>query len=167
MIDPVQFRDLLVIPTLDSMESVFPGASRPEAVHLVIGTAYHESLGGTYLKQVNGPALGVYQIEPDTHMDLHRHYMRYQSEERQNFVNGKMIPNENANLVVNLRYATIICRLLYYRQSFEWPPLPEYHPGAREDYIRRLGRVWKEHFNTIHGAGTVEQFVDHFPREVL
>jgi len=29
--------------------------------------AAHESMGGKYRKQINGPALGVFQIEPDTH----------------------------------------------------------------------------------------------------
>ncbi|GAG93875.1 unnamed protein product, partial [marine sediment metagenome] len=36
------------------------------AVNLLLGTAAQESLFGTYMRQVRGPAMGVFQIEPAT-----------------------------------------------------------------------------------------------------
>jgi soluble lytic murein transglycosylase-like protein len=36
----------------------------------VIATIKHESLGGQYKRQVNGPAIGAAQVEPETAMDI-------------------------------------------------------------------------------------------------
>jgi hypothetical protein len=47
-----------------------PGGYSPEAVELLIMIAAHESKSGTYLRQRSGPALGVFQIEPETHDDV-------------------------------------------------------------------------------------------------
>ena len=48
------------------------------AENLLLGTAAQESLLGTYLKQNgNGPALGIYQMEPNTHKDIWIHYLNY------------------------------------------------------------------------------------------
>ena len=44
---------------------------------LLIGTCRIESNLGTYLYQVNGPALGMYQMEPATEYDLIKNYIRY------------------------------------------------------------------------------------------
>ena len=42
----------------------------PAAVNLLLGTAAQESGFGTYLRQVKGPALSVFQIEEATFLDL-------------------------------------------------------------------------------------------------
>ena len=48
-----------------------------EAVYLLLGTCAVESNFGTYLKQKNGPALGVFQIEPSTLIDIWENYLYY------------------------------------------------------------------------------------------
>lgn len=173
MIDPVQLRDVLIRPTLERLVHQFPGADHPAAVNLLIGTAYHESLGGTYFKQAGGPALGLYQIEPATHSDLWNNYLSYRSESCQRLIAGlaafeiKMASDEGDEgdddlldraLITSIDYSTAVCRLLYYRQRFDWPE-PEDVPA--------LAEIWKQFYNTELGAGTVEQFIEHFPMEVL
>lgn len=171
MYDAAQFRDTLIIPMLEKMEAWgFAGANNPSAVNLLIGTAFHESLGGKYLHQVGGPALGMFQIEPDTHDDIWRNYLKY-NEKRSAHILDMLAPMNRPDttswlgnvdwhrqLITNLDYSVVMARLVYYRQNFEWPA---------PDDVRALGNLWKVIYNTSHGAGSVEQFIDHFPAEIL
>ena len=43
------------------------GMYSESATNLLLGTAAQESRFGTYIKQINGPACGVFQIEPLTY----------------------------------------------------------------------------------------------------
>jgi hypothetical protein len=48
---------------------------------LLLGTALTESGDMHYLHQLgNGPALGVYQMEPTTHEDIYDNYLKYKKE---------------------------------------------------------------------------------------
>lgn len=64
MLDPEQFRDYIIKPSLTHI-----GLWSPAAEQLVLATAMAES-NLRYLQQINGPALGLYQIEPITHRDM-------------------------------------------------------------------------------------------------
>ena len=150
---------MMISLVLADMDTVLPGAWSPQAVDLLIGTATTEStIGGeTYFYQTVGPARGIFQIEPDTAKDCHVNYIAYRGELADWFADVG-----EHDLVYNLRYQIAIARLVYWRRNFEWP-------GAVVDlvphspYIRRLGEIWKEHYNTVLGAGTVEKFVEAFP----
>tara|TARA_R110002167_G_scaffold104166_3_gene268697 strand:- start:4308 stop:4772 length:465 start_codon:yes stop_codon:yes gene_type:complete len=64
-----QLTDLVIIPTLKEI----PSGYSPEAVmasQMIVG---HESLGGEYIAQTRGPALGIIQMEPLTHDDVWRY----------------------------------------------------------------------------------------------
>ena len=166
MFDVEQFREVIVEPTLRRMAHWgYTGADNPAAVNLLVGTAWHESKGGTYLKQVNGPALGIYQIEVPTHEDVWKNYISHSSRLAHVY---DMLPYEaqpdtstwlgnpewHRQLIVNLEYATVIARLLYYRHNFVW---------CDPDDIEGLGQIWKEFYNTVLGAGTIEKFVNDYP----
>jgi len=152
MINPDQFRELVIWPTLKYL-----GMYSESAVNLLLGTAAHESKL-SYLKQINGPALGVYQIEPATHKDVYDNFLGYRLGLREKVlalasnVSNKDIDNE---LIVNLAYATAIARLIYYR-------IPEPLPDA--DDVPGMADYWKRHYNTVLGRGTVEQFIEAFPK---
>jgi hypothetical protein len=64
VINPKQLRDLIT-RTLKEI----PNGYSEDAVELLMMIAAHESKLGTYLRQVSGPALGIFQIEPATHDD--------------------------------------------------------------------------------------------------
>ena len=152
----------MIEPTLIKMNEVIGGAMNPAAVNLLIGTAAHESTvgGHTRLHQIGGPARGIYQIEPDTRADIDENYLAFR-ETLRDFVLGT-IPSDSdpdAQLATNLEYATVIARLVYWRRTFTWPDDPA--------DLDALGDIWKQHYNTALGAGTAEQFIEHFPQEVL
>ena len=69
MIDNKQLRECIIKPTLDSLQMYSQAAEE-----LLVFTCACESLGGTYLKQVKGPALGIYQMEPATYQDIWENY---------------------------------------------------------------------------------------------
>ena len=58
-----QLTDLVIIPTLNEMPKGFSN----EAVLAIQMIVAHESNGGIYIAQKDGPALGATQIEPFTH----------------------------------------------------------------------------------------------------
>ncbi len=144
MLDPGQFRRLVIRPALQAI-----GLCSPAAERLLLGTALTES-GLRHLHQVRGPALGIFQIEPATHADVWANYLAY----RENLA-GRVasLASEQPRLdqlVWNLAYATAIARLIYYRR-------PEPLPAA--DDLAGLARYWKAHFNTALGAGSAEDFL--------
>ncbi|MAF34299.1 hypothetical protein CMO91_00465 [Candidatus Woesearchaeota archaeon] len=161
-LDLGQFRDLVVRPTLKEF-----GMYSEAAEQLLMGTIAQESRG-TYLKQLgNGPALGLFQMEPNTHEDIWLNYLKYRPTTQEELL--AQVPSASHDyalmhhvppheeLVSNLKYATIMCRLHYRR-------VPKSLPKAGD--IEGLARYWKEHYNTALGAGTVEEFCENFPKEL-
>src|SRR5690606_18003787 len=98
------------------------------AVDLLLGTAAHESGGLKYIKQVNskgdpiGPALGFFQMEPDTIADLYTNYLRYRPKLLAVVEQYKIQPlNTWDNMISNLPYSVVIARLQYYRVPAKLP----------------------------------------------
>lgn len=149
-IDAKQLKLFVIVPTLAKL-----GLYSDSAVNLLLGTCAQESQMGTYLKQINGPALGIYQIEPNTHDDLWDNYLKYRPE-----LAGKVLgidSRDNNNLIVNLSYATAIARIQYLRAP---DPFPE------PNNIEGLARYYKKHYNTYEGKGTVEEFINNYNRYI-
>ena len=122
------------------------------AVDLLLKTAAHESKFGTYLKQIGGgPALGIFQVEPDTEKDIWLNYLRFNLDltEKIKKLTGIDGPNLSA-LEGDLRYQVIMARLVYRRVRFTLPD-----PGD----VLEQAKYWKKHYNTMLGAGTVEDFI--------
>jgi hypothetical protein len=149
MIDVQQFRVEVVRPTLQ-----FLGLWSLEAERLMMGTAAVES-GFKYIRQVGGgPALGFFQVEPATRHDIHANFLAYRPAIRDKVTALLMEADGmtlDRQLIVNLAYSTAIARLVYYRRPQRIPEV---------DDERGLARYWKAHYNTIHGAGTVDKFLD-------
>jgi len=64
MIQADQLHECIVRPALLSLGRSY---SQPAARALIMGTIAQESLCGRYIKQRGGPALGIVQMEPETH----------------------------------------------------------------------------------------------------
>lgn len=153
MIDVNHFRKYIIDPTLQFMDLYSKAAS-----NLLLGTAVQESRL-TYLRQLfDGPALGVYQIEPSTLSDIYTSYLSYKPElfDKLNYFRGHQ-SNRDA-LVTNLAYATAVARVHYFRR-------PEILPDAGD--IPGLARYWKIHFNTPKGKGTEREFIDNYKKYIL
>lgn len=169
MINYNQFREFVVVPTLKYLDPVISYSE--EAVDLLMMTAAHESKGGTYLKQIKGPALGVYQMEPATHYDIYKNYLRFNPKIKsllEDFtINAGIILQEGEDMVFNLAYATAMARVHYYRVPKALPKrdvITEWvTPEMREDdYLRELAEYAKKHYNTYLGKAEPEDYYKDF-----
>jgi len=144
MINLDQLRECIVRPVLERL-----GMAGKNAENLVIGTGLTESKF-TYLKQLgSGPALGFYQCEPATYTDIRR--WLHTRPERLSDVLGVIERDELPpceHLMHDIRLATVICRLHYWRK-----------PGAIPSTIEGQGEYWKKYYNTYLGKGTVDKYV--------
>ena len=153
MIDVKSFRENVVDPVLQHIKLYSPAAS-----NLMVGTAVQES-GLKYLKQINGPALGVYQIEPATLADVISRYLLREDKKELAYLVWGLAGNAHhaEQLIWNMGYATAIARVKYFMATEK---LPE-----AED-IDGLAHYWKTWYNTPLGAGTTQQFKDNYLKYV-
>jgi len=145
MLNVTLIRTQVIYPALNKM-----GMWSEAAGELVLGTAIVES-NLTYLKQHgDGPALGLWQVEPATHEDLYANYLNYRPEMMSSLMELRSPAlNMNENLATNLMYGAAVCRLCYYRKP---DPLPEVGD------VEGQGAFWKKHYNTPLGTGTVPKY---------
>lgn len=154
-VNPLHLRDYIVRPVLKYM-----GLWSKSSENLLIGTVFQESAGGVYLKQLgNGPALGIYQIEPATHDDCWDNYIEYRTALKERIEQLMTTEDWQQQLISNLSYATAMARIVYYRK-------PEALPADPED-IPALAAYWKTHYNTFQGKGSVDEFIRNFPKTIL
>ena len=121
------------------------------AEELVLGTAIVESRL-SFIKQLgSGPALGLWQIEPDTHREVYENFLEYR-EELYDQVMELSAPGQTfeENLTSNMQYGAAICRLCYYRA-------PEALPD--EGNLEGQAAHWKRYYNTQLGAGTEGKYI--------
>lgn len=124
-----------------------------DAEELLIATAAHETFLGYFLYQEGGPALGIYQMEPKTENDLWNNFIYYKLNIR------NILPDPiEADLEYDLKYQTIMARLLYYR-------VPEDIPNWKD--LEGIARYWKKWWNTPKGKGTIEDFKRNYRTYVL
>jgi hypothetical protein len=153
--NPEHFRRYVIRPTLKQI-----GMYSQEAEDLLLGTAMAESRLTWLAQKGNGPALGVYQIEPPTLDDVWRRYAAGRPDIRRRV--EPLIadsPNLDEQLQTNLAFATAIARLKYWMDP---APLPSPHDYDHSSYVFALGEVWKRQYNTSEGDGTVEHFVSNY-----
>src|SRR6266849_2351788 len=101
----------VIIPALQVMGDKY---STDVNVQLLLATAAQESHMGEYLHQLNGPALGIFQMEPATFVDtLNR---------ADNIISAIYPRAPSERLIYDLRYATVIARAKYF---LDRPPLPQ------------------------------------------
>lgn len=150
MLNISQFRELIVKSTLNDLLLY-----SEDAEELMIFTCATESLGGTYLKQINGPALGIYQMEPATHNDIWQNYI-YENQK----ILMKLMTTFRCNvfppeewLIYDLRYATAMTRLFYDR-------IKEPLPSAKD--IDDIWSYYKQYYNTPLGAAQKDESIKRY-----
>lgn len=147
MIDANHLLKEIIRPVLNDLRL---GGGRAEA--MVLGTACKESRCGLWLVQLkNGPARGIYQMEPTTHDDIWDRYLIHRQELakkinrwRNQYGNGMGA----GEMVGNLYYATAMCRIQYLR-------VPTPIPGD----LHGQAAYWKQYYNTVEGLGTEQEYV--------
>lgn len=141
---PDQFGQHIIEPTLLKMHLF-----SKEAYNLMMGTALHESDGLKRITQYVGPALGYWQMEPNTLYDLYDSYLAFRPGKRA-MLDNFSIPSMTLedNLKVNPCYACAAARLQYLRQ-----------PGHIPQDFKGQAEYWKKHWNTEYGKGTVDEYL--------
>lgn len=147
MLNINQFRDLIVKSSLNDLLLY-----SEDAEELMVFTCAVESRGGTYMCQVNGPALGIYQMEPVTYNDLWHNYIIPDNRLGLRLFNSfdvNMMPSE-ARLIYDLRFATAMTRIFYKR-------IKEELPNAKDE--NAIWEYYKKYYNTPSGAAEKEDSI--------
>lgn len=158
----MQFKELekIIQDTLSVFESMGGAKYSENAVDLLLMIACHESLCGRYTKQVNGPALGVYQMEPATHADLYANFISTRRD--LDFSVSKFLPssqtlvNKKSHvelLQTDVRYATVLARVFFMRFK---EPIPD------TDFKRAV--YAKKYWNTPLGKATEDAYLNDYLR---
>jgi hypothetical protein len=138
-----------IVPVLHAM-----GMSGVAAEKLLLMTAAHESMGFRYRRQVGGPALSYFQIEPATLDDLYANYLAFRPR-RQTAVDA-FLPAGMDRLEAlehDDRYACALARMIYARVA-------EALPDAEDELA--LANYAKRYWNTPSGKATAEKYLRDF-----
>jgi len=151
--DAQQLLDCIIKPTHEYMGGNYASKN---ASMLSLATAAIESKCGYYIKQVKGPALGPWQMEPATHDDIWLNCDAIQSDGSSKSQHLNVLiqslgvfMNGDEDLAISPMYACAMARLKY---SMDKEPLPDC------DNIRAVFDYYKRIYNTPAGASTYEKF---------
>lgn len=150
MLNADQLRNLIIIPTLNEL-----GLMSKNAEELLFAIACHESHRGTYIKQVSGEAIGIYQMEKKTYYDIFDNFLKYREPLKENLfkiIGVDELPDPN-RMIWDMKLSTAMCRIFFLRFS---EPLPAY------SNINDIAIYWKKYYNTKLGKGTIEAFIKDY-----
>ena len=128
----------------------------PEVVELLMGTCAQESTMGKYRKQLgDGPALGIFQMEPFTYNDCLDNFLKYKPDLLAKIlkVSGLNQFPDAEEMLNNDLFAACMCRVRYLRA-----------PGAIPKTLEGQANYWKQHYNTRLGKGTVDEYLKNWKR---
>jgi hypothetical protein len=150
MLDCSQFRSLIVEPVLSKLRLYSKNAEE-----ILVFTCAAESLGGTLLQQVKGPALGIYQIEPNTYTDIWVNYIRARNQLATlmaiHFGCNKIPDVER--VIYDLHFATAMARIHYLR-------MPGNLPDAKD--IDGIWDYYKKYYNSEKGKAKKEDSIKKY-----
>ena len=151
-----ELRVFVIRPTLEQL-----GSWSTAAENLLLGTAAQESGLGFHLKTKRGRGLGIFQITPQTHINVWDKYLitipNVASDIRGLASQHEFLAHPHAELATNLSYATAIAWMIYQRHQKALP--------AADD-IEALGRYWRRYFHH-RATDNVEAFVNSYQKYVL
>ena len=154
-----QLHDHIIKPTLEYMGGNY---NTPEARLLLLATAAIESDCGYYIKQVNGPALGIWQMEPDTHDDIWYNcdalssFTEFDQTDLVELLITFSIGGEcnSKDMIDSSLYACAMTRLKY---SMDSESLPKITGDRKIDEVE-FYKYYKRVYNTNLGASTFEKW---------
>lgn len=134
------------------------------AEQLLAGTCAQESHMGLYLRQQKGPALGIFQIEPATHMDIYENFLKFRPDLINTIYSLCAIPEYKDNikppdecLIYNLKYSACIARIKYLRAKDALPGIND--TKGQSDY-------WKRIYNSQSGSGDTASYLINYEKFV-
>lgn len=152
MIKLSQLREHIIVPTLSALQLY-----STDAEEMLVFTCATESDGGSLLVQVKGPALGIYQMEPNTYTDIWMNFIKYRSSLlsllAMHFDAPRIPPAER--MVYDLKFATAMARIHYFRVTSALPKAGDL--DAMWDY-------YKAHYNTAAGKAKKDKAIADYQR---
>lgn len=149
--------NMVIKPSLNAF-----GVFQDNVGQLLLGIAAQESQMGTYLKQELGPAIGIWQMEPKTHADIHKNFLAFRKDMladiykvcgMQDLPVGQ-IPPDNT-LAYNLYYACLMARIKLLRSK---DPIPAFND------IPAQATFWKNNYNSSIGKGDTAAYLNNYAR---
>lgn len=129
-----------------------------QAEELLMATCAQESLLGTYRHQLNGPAIGIFQMEPGDFDDIWVDYLNYRQKLHDAVAAlASNTPPVASDMQNNDPFAIAMCRVHYER-------CPRALPAATD--LNAIWMYYKVNYNSIHGAATQGQFYSNYHRLV-
>ena len=123
-----------------------------DARDLIYKTGKAESGYKTLQQYGGGPALGFFQMEPNTAMDIWDNYVMFRPKYRDKlFSLGFDDGTLEFCLLSNIGLQAAFCRLHYRRVPSALP---------KKDHLESQAKYWKQHYNSHLGKGTVKHFME-------
>jgi hypothetical protein len=161
MINTGQLREYVIRAALRRLEPVIAYSEAAEV--LVFGTGAVES-NYTFLDQTTdgpGPAYGFWQMEKPTYEDIWTNFVPGVEGLRAKLLEIAGFDSLDHPPVVelhgNLFFAAAMCRVHYRRARASLPAADDAHAMAE---------YWKQHYNTVLGAGTVGKALPFFQKAI-
>ena len=128
------------------------GLHSKDAVDLVYKTGNAET-GYRHLKQMGGgPAIGFWQVEPATLIDIMDNYVKYRPElEKRLKLLGFDRRDMEVRIMSNIALQAVFCRLKYKRDKYALP---------KSNDLEAQAKYWKRVYNTRLGKGTIKHFME-------
>jgi len=130
-----QLHNHLITPTLAKLGR---GYNTPQSRLLLLGTIAIESDLGLYNRQIKGPALGLFQMEPETHYDIWANCDALRSDVGTR-IREMLPPSIQVNkktwhlgLELSPQYACAMARMKY---AMARPALPDITLNAKDDKL--------------------------------
>ena len=148
-----QLVNLVIIPTLKKI----PKGYSTEAEMAIVMIIAHESLRGEYLKQMgNGPALGLINMEPDTHNctwhngdSIWDNALKMGIITQCDYVNKSHPKPERLNY--DFMYNVFMARQRLFMKKEKLPSTE-----------LEMANYLKRHWNSIHGAATSNSYLNDY-----
>jgi hypothetical protein len=130
----------------------------PAAEELLMATCAQESLLGQFRRQVSGPAIGIYQMEPADFADIWTNFLAYRPTLRDQIAAlASTQPPRPIELQDNDRFSTAMTRVHYLR-------CPRGLPEPTD--LTALWWFYRVNYNSLQGKATQEQFVANYKKYV-
>lgn len=157
-INPKQLEEIVINPALIAL-----GMNSPAATKLMLGTAAQESHLGSYIVQMGigfKGGIGIYQMQQGAYNELWENVIdkNVALKAKIRLLLGYDGKPPATRLATDMMLATVMTRLYYWVIK---KPLPE------ADDIAGQAAYWKKWYNTPHGRGTEQEYVDNYNRYVL
>lgn len=149
-----QLQELIAKPTLEKI----PKGYSEESLLAFMMCVAHESNCGEYIKQINGPALGLIQMEPTTHNSVWKFGDSiWDNAEKLGIISSIEAAHDIHPKPERLLYDLAYNVFMFRQRMFMKPESIPKGPSQISMYL-------KEHWNSIHGSADGYSYLNDWKR---